>query len=68
MDEQDPEVLVENTQTPNQKSALLKEAITVWWLSDRWELNIKGSFSMCTGGPQAWRGKLPGRCSIPREL
>ena len=50
MDEQDPEVLVENKQTPNQKSALLKEAITVWLLSDRWELNVKGSFSMCTGG------------------
>ena len=50
MDEKDPEVLVENKQTPNQKSVLLKEAITIWWLSDRWELNINGSFSMCTGG------------------
>ena len=49
-DEKDPEVLVENKLTPNQKSGLLQKTIAMWWCSDRWELDIKGSFPMGTGG------------------
>ena len=67
MDEQDPEVLVEKKQTPNPKSVLLKEAIAIRWLSDRWELNIRG-LSLCALEATGWRGQLPGRSSIPREL